>query len=121
MPLGLKHRSQFPQIIEENGVQMVSGIVDGTTVGYKYFDLLANTRLTMKIRGSAAGTLAVCSEENGKHIGNIKVEAGDGWHEVTTVLDNKAGQSALFLPFRGSGKLEMLELTLGEDRHEDYD
>lgn len=115
MPLGLKHRGQFPRIIEENGKQMVSGIVDGTTVGYKYFDLLANTRLTMKIRGSAAGTLAVRSEENGSVMGTVPVEAGDTWHEATVTFANKAGKSALFLTFRGSGILEMLELTLGED------
>ncbi len=115
MPLGLEHRGQFPQVIEENGVQMVSGIVDGTILGYKYFDLLANTRLTVKIRGSATGTLEVRSGEKGKYIGSIKVEAVDGWYEVTAVLKNEDGKSALFLTFRGSGKLEILELILGED------
>lgn len=115
MPLGLKHRYQFPQIIEENGEQVVSGIVDGTTVGYKYFDLSANTRLSVKTRGKACGTMEVRSEEKGKIIGNMKVEAGNCWYEATAVLENDAGKSALFLTFRGSGILEMRELILGED------
>jgi len=114
IPLGLKQRGRFPQIIEVNGGQLVSGIVDETTAGYKYFDLAANTRLIVKIRGKACGILEVRSAENGKIMGTLAVKPSDRWHESAATLVNNAGKSALFLTFRGSGMLEMLELILGE-------
>lgn len=115
MPLGLKHRGRYPQIIETKSQQIVSGIKDGTTVGYKYFDLTKNTRLIVKTRGTACGTLEVRGEENGRIIGALKIDASDNWRDAAVTLENKAGKSALFLTCCGSGTLELLELILGED------
>lgn len=115
IPLGLKHRGKFPQIIEENGEQHVSSIVDGTIVGYKYFDLLANACLAVTIQGMASGTLEVRNEEKGCIVGTISVKPSRGWSEVVTRLENKAGKSALFLTFHGSGRMDLLRIGWEEN------
>lgn len=115
IPLGLKHRGKFPQIIEENGDQHISGIVDGTVVGYKYFDLLANICLVVTIRGTASGTLEVRGEEKGCIVGTIPVKPSSVWSEVVTRLENKAGKSALFLTFHGSGRMDLLKIGWEEN------
>lgn len=112
MPLGLKRRGKFPQIIEENGKQIISGIVNGTTVGYKYFDFPGEATLRLTLRGSASGTLEIKTAENGKVLDTVPIRPENHWYSETATL-HITGKSALFLTFRGSGKLELLEIAFG--------
>ena len=114
MPLSRKRTRKIPLIIEKDGMQIITNIVNGTTVGYKYFDLFANSSLTVKTQGTASGILKVRGEENGALFGCIPVKPSEEWEKVRTRLTNQAGKSALFLTFCGNGKLELLEISLGE-------
>lgn len=121
MPLNRKSRMRIPQIIETDGTQIITNIVNGTTVGYKYFDLSANSYLAVKIHGTASGIFEVRGEENGVVLGCVPIEPSERWREFGVKLTNKAGKSALFLTFRGIGKLELQEISMGAYFHENRD
>ena len=121
MPLSRKRTRKIPQIIEKDGKQIITNIVNGTTVGYKYFNLSENSGLTVKIQGAASGLLEVRGKENGAILGCVPVKPREGWDKFRTRLTNQAGKSALFFTFRGIGKLELQEISLGEYVHENHD
>lgn len=120
MPLGLKHRGKYPRILEEEGRQIVSDIGDGTTVGYKYFKFPGQADLSVIMRGSASGVLEVRSSETGARIAGLTVRPKDNWHSETVRL-HLVGQSALFLTFRGRGRLALQKIRLEEAGYEDKD
>ena len=99
--LGLRHRGKYPQIIEENGVQIVSNAYAGTTIVYKYFDFSNAKTLTLRVRGR--GTVCIHGEE-------IKVNT-NRFTAFACPL-NKAGTGALMIEIR-SGRLDILDFLFG--------
>lgn len=113
MGLGLKLRGRRPQIVEEDGRQIVSHITDGTVVGYKYFAFDGPVELTVTLRGEASGVLCVSTAEGGGALAELPVSPGGGWRKLSAPLGTVKGTAPLFLTFRGRGKLALSELSFG--------
>ena len=67
---------------EDNPDQHISSMNDGSVAGFKYFDLENLSQITVKIRGSAEGTLTVSDELSGNIIAEIPVHPSDDWGNI---------------------------------------
>lgn len=99
IPLGIRHRGKYPQIIEENGKQIVTNLIAGTTVGYKYFSFEETKEITLTARGK--GELLV--------EGNKLVVSSDSFAPVSCKI-HKKGVDQLMFQIK-SGKIDILEFT----------
>lgn len=87
--------------------QYVTGIRDGSAVGFKYFDFRGVTALALSLRGSFDGTVSVCGDAEGQEEFGRAALAGQAGPELSVPLNVPDGVHALYLRFRGSGSLEL--------------
>jgi len=88
----------------------VANIRDGNTIGFKYFDLVGPTRITLTHRGYANGYFEVRTELDGPILGTIEgIDNTNVWAPYSGVCDLPAGKHALYLTFRGQ-----MMATIGE-------
>ena len=113
MRLGLKRRGKRPQVVEENGRQLVSDVTNGTMVGYKYFAFDGPVELTVTVRGEASGVLRVSTSEGGAPLAELAVAPWEEWRDLSAGLNVPRGTAPLFLTFTGRGKFRLAELTFG--------
>lgn len=90
--------------------QYITNGKDGMVAGFKYFDLTGAKALSVKTRGSAKGTIFVCTEPGGEPIGQIQVTPSKKWTTFTTALTVSAGVYPIYLCYKGKGKLDILEM-----------
>lgn len=108
--LGIKNAHKHRRVFQQGGEVFVHDIDNGTVIGYKYFSFDGNTRLGVTVRGSAKGVLQVMTEENGTVLGEIPVSPCTGWKTAAMDRMLPKGVSALYLRYRGKGKLDLLSL-----------
>lgn len=113
MLLGLKRRGKRPQVVTENGQQIISHITNGTVIGYKYFIFEGPVVLSVTVRGAASGTLGVSAAEGGGPLAELAVAPSEKWHTLSATLNIPKGKAPLFLKFVGHGKLQLSELSFG--------
>jgi hypothetical protein len=107
-----------PRIVQEGGDDdqndgYIKGIVDGTTVGFKYFALKDATGLKIKTRAYFDGEFEVIASngneaiEKGTVLGLIKANRSNIWtsHECSFAEAN--GNCALYLIYRGTGNCSL--------------
>lgn len=97
--------------ISHNGEdRFITDIRDGTMIGYKYFQFAGKYQLTVRAKGTAKGTLDIFAGE--KQIGAIPILPSSDWTIRAAMIDF-VGASALYLRYRGTGRLELLEFGFG--------
>lgn len=92
----------------------ITGIKDGTRIGYKYFIFHGLVMLTVQIRGNAEGQFIVlCGPKDGNvvAVGEIQIHAANHWTEYRTQI-TADGVLGLYLTYRGAGSLEFKEFSL---------
>ena len=96
----------------------ICGIKNGCVVGYKYFDLTETKHITITARGGD-GIMEILGSEDGQSVGEIRIS--HHWNNMgtdlnTAKLSQKAGCPAsrcpLYLRYKGSGNVELLQFTL---------
>ncbi|MCR5491573.1 MAG: family 43 glycosylhydrolase [Bacilli bacterium] len=91
--------------------QYVANMGDGAVAGFKYFDLTGTKKVSIKIKGSAKGTVEVLNEEKGEPVAKIEVfpcrEKTSYGAEISL-----SGKQALYFRFKGKGKFDFFTLTL---------
>ncbi|MCD7967007.1 MAG: hypothetical protein LUG90_14740, partial [Clostridiaceae bacterium] len=132
---------EFPNIINQGDERFLTGIKDKTVIGYKYITLCQASRITVKYRGSASGTLFAGSERNVKSIlktlnktadftvndpmeacrfdekwPGIRIVPNDEWADAETEIHFGEGERELYFVYHGSGELDMLSFTLLPER-----
>ena len=112
MKLGLGKPQTQPRITEANGEIFVAAMADGTEIGYKYFEFPLETGICVTFRGSGKGVLEVKTDE--KCIGVIPITPSKDWKESETYITVPAGIYALYLCYRGAGKLDLRDITFKE-------
>lgn len=108
----LKRAYDAPMVTSGGGERFIAGIGEKTLVGYKYFDLAEEVKLTVKLRGDFRGTLDVCLEAEKAPVARFSVEPSGAWTAYTTQWQAPAGTYPLYFRFRGTGKAQLLEFTL---------
>ncbi len=94
--------------------QYIANCSDGVTAVFKYFEMEeAVAQLSVKVRGTACGKLLVRTEEVGAALGEIVIQPTQEWNTYTGSVNISKGKNALYLQYEGTGKLDLLEFTLG--------
>ncbi len=98
---------------ECNPDQYIANFRDGATAAFKYFDIKGISRISVVVRGSGKGTMYVCTEKGGKPAAEIAVSAGKTPRSFTGEWRGGDGIKALYFTFRGKGRLDFINFTLG--------
>lgn len=110
----------------ERPVQYIANILDGTIIGYKYFDFKAVKAMSLELRGQGHGEFLVYTDLEGEPVGKIGCDlendmTGGGektsihWQDVPGHVFVPDGVSPLYFKYMGTGALELrsFEITAG--------
>lgn len=96
-------------------VQYIKNMQDGSTAGYKYFDLRNVQKITLQIRGNAQGTVEVRTGLKGEVIGEIPVRvSSEEWQETAGTVKNGGASDGLYFTFKGTGTIDFRSFNLEE-------
>lgn len=114
MPHGSNKKQELdiPYVGHDGDTQLIRGIGNGTVIGYKYFDLSANGRITVQIRGNADGIIEIKTSWNGPTVASLKVVGSEKWTERSADFCCSGGILPIYLCFKGTGTMEMESFTL---------
>ena len=84
---------------------------DGLVAGFKYFDLGGARRITVRVRGTANGTLFVRTDPNGENLAKIGLCPSKDWKPYTSTLLPCTGTHPLYLCYKGKGKIDILDFS----------
>lgn len=107
-----------PRIVQEGiendyGYSYIKAIVDGTTVGFKYFDMKDVTGLKIKTRAYYHGKFEIRTAYDGVVIGEIKGDGSNIWVEGScTFKDKVSGVLPLYLTYVGGGTPSLKSVEL---------
>lgn len=112
MPMveNVPEEANIPRLTNDGDTRYATGIESGTRVGFKYFDFTGETVLTVRFRGSAEGTLRLCTDDN--DLGKIDIHPSKDWVGASAAV-NAQGKQSLYLDFEGTGRMDLLEISFG--------
>ena len=90
---------------EGNGDQYIANFCNGATAGFKYFEFLGNTRIGVRISGTASGEIAVTDGVNA--VANIAVSPSSEPKEFFASLNMAEGIKPLYFTFKGRGRANL--------------
>ena len=90
----------------------IAGIVDGTTIGFKYFDCRGVKGVRVQTRGYCKGAFEVRTAWDGETLGEIPVNYSNVWQESRCDAAIPDGVHAIYLVYRGSGPAGLRCFTL---------
>ena len=98
--------ADIPNITHGDGQRFITGIKNGTMIGYKYFSFSGQAKLTVSTRGSGHGQFRVRS--SAAELGVIPLGPSCNWQDSTVMIDAD-GTLPLYFHYEGSGEVELLE------------
>lgn len=102
--------AEIPYITHGDNQRYITGIRQGTMIGYKYFAFSRDVTLTLTARGTGDGSFTVTTDEAGKDVvGTICICPTENWQRFSDRLTLR-GTHALYLHRQGTGMTELLEL-----------
>ena len=95
--------------------QYIKNMKDGSTAGYKYFELQGLKRIAVTIRGKADGVLEIRTREPSRGsdlvespIGRIEINVDSNtWCRFEGKAEGKDGKSVLYFTYRGNGAVDL--------------
>ena len=102
----------IPFIVQQGGEHFVTGIGDGTLIGFKYFAFDGEVYLCLTARGGG-GKIEVLTDELLQD--EIDLPPSEAWQEVEARIDF-TGKAALYLKFKGEGKADVKQITFKSRR-----
>jgi hypothetical protein len=99
------YEGSIPHITHQGDERFITGISDGTLIGYKYFAFNGKTRLCLRIRGEAKGNFIISA--NDEQMAKIAVESSNNWTAFETSVET-CGTKALYIKFTGDGNLDFI-------------
>lgn len=92
---------------EENEDQYIANLRHGSWCGFKYFAFDGSeSKLTVTIRGDAAGTLKVYTDRDLPPVAYVPVKPSDDWTSFSGKLTIPAGTAPLYFVYEGGGSLD---------------
>ena len=110
----LPYFTQSGEDREENGDQYLANLRDKAWCGFKYFAFDGTeSRITVTVRGEAAGTLKVYTRLGGHPAASLLVKPSGDWAEYSGKLAIEAGTAPLYFVYEGSGSLDFDSFAIG--------
>ncbi len=97
-----------PIITHEGGTHFLDDLVDGVTIGYRFFAFRGESTLTLTLRGTLNGVLRFRTEN--QPLGEMQVHPVCDWTEVSLTV-NAWGDHALYIDVSGTGKMALMTLS----------
>ncbi|SFB93737.1 carboxylesterase family protein [Butyrivibrio sp. YAB3001] len=110
--------SDCPRVVQEGGDGdqnngYIKAIVNGTTIGFKYFDMKDVTGVRIKTRAYYNGSFEVKTSLDGEVLGTIKGIGSNIWEADECNFDKKvSGVNALYLCYKGTGSCSLASVEL---------
>lgn len=93
--------------------QYIKNMQDGSTAGYKYFNLNDLKTIGVEIRGNAEGTVEIKTSPDAGKIGEINIGiSGQEWKTYSGNVHAENGTHALYFIFHGKGNFDFRRFTL---------
>ena len=103
----LPYFTQSGEDREENEDQYIANLRHGSWCGFKYFAFDGSeSKLTVTIRGDAAGTLKVYTDRDLPPVAYVPVKPSDDWTSFSGKLTIPAGTAPLYFVYEGGGSLD---------------
>lgn len=104
--------ADIPFVTHRGEERFITGIQDGTMIGFKYFRFSGSVRIGVRARGEGTGSFLVTTDEAGaQRLGEIPVLPSENWEEAC-VLCRLEGVYPLYFHFRGTGMVELADITM---------
>ena len=97
----------------EHPEPFIAGIVDGTTMGFKYYKCEGIKNVSIKVRGYGDGVFEIKTSPEGEALAEMKVENTNIWTEYSSDINLPDGVYAIYISFKGqSSSLQLKSFTL---------
>ena len=90
----------------------ITGMRDGATAGFKYFDCKGIKKITLTTRGYSSGVYEIRTKWDGEVLGTVTVEYTNFWTKDSGSVAIPDGVNAIYLTFRGQGTNSLLSFEL---------
>ncbi|MGN0675857.1 MAG: carbohydrate-binding protein, partial [Oscillospiraceae bacterium] len=107
------YTDSFPNVNHDESGRFIAEISDGTLIGYKYFDFDGTNKLTLTVRGDGCGEFEI-TDETEKILGKADVSPSASWTKISGNIDVPDGVHSLFLTYKGSGMVSLIELEFND-------
>ncbi|MCI2068328.1 MAG: family 43 glycosylhydrolase [Bacilli bacterium] len=107
---GNGHNKEVPCLVCFNQERYVSGLVNQTYVGFKYFSFAKPASLLLKTRGSQ-GKITLFLDNLKKALGSISLKPSPVWQEDEIKLPPLEGIHALYFKYEGKDKRDFLSFS----------
>ena len=98
----------LPRVTHEGDAHFVTGITDGTVIGYKYFRSDREVSLQISLRGNGEGTLRVSDGQDA--LGALGIRPSAEWTTCSLHI-HRRGVFPLILRFEGTGYIDLSEIV----------
>ncbi len=111
-------RKPHPNHNHRGEEHFITGITEGTLIGFRYFSCKGKQRLSLQTRGEGAGEFRVSTETGGKALGKIAVTPSRDWWADGAEIEFPMGEAAIYLTYHGKGSKELLTIRFdGGNKH----
>ena len=91
----------------------IDGIIDNTTIGFKYYKCEGIKKFTIKTRGYGDGIFELRTEIDGVVLGSVEVHNDNVWTDYSDEIDLPDGVYAIYISFKGrSSSLQLRSFVL---------
>lgn len=104
---------ELERMDRETPVQYIRNMKDGSTAGYKYFDLEKVEGISIEIRGEADGVMEIRTAPGGELLGEIPAAVfEEDWKKFSGTVHAAGESEGLYFTFKGQGSLDFRSFTL---------
>ena len=89
-----------------------TGIYDGITAGFRYFDCKGIKEIGVTVRGYCGGEFNIKTAWDGKVLATVKVISANIWQEFKSPIDIPDGVNGIYLEYKGGGNPQLKSFTL---------
>ena len=97
---------------EDNGDQYIKNMKDGAVAGFKYFEFINTTSISVEVKGGEGQIEISTDEKFTECIGVIDIQRKENYTEYVTKIDSLNGVYPLFFRYRGNGTVDFNAFTL---------
>jgi hypothetical protein len=97
---------------EEKTNQYIANMRNGSTAGFKYFEMDGADTISATVRGNGNGLLLVSTEPNSSSIAQIPINPANEWQKTKSPLLPVFGKQALYFTYQGNGNVDFMSFEL---------
>ena len=105
------------RITECSNYSYITGIQDGSKIGYKYFSCPRPVSVCLEVRGDFDGNICIAADEDSKHVfadRSVRIRS-ENWLNIIFSENISGNNVSLYLNFKGCGKLDLRTIGFTEN------